>query len=219
MSGPGIGTPDSAPQKRPDASPGEAARADYWREVYRTEEKPGWDKGACAPPIARLVASGVIPKGKVAVPGCGFGWEASLLARQGFDVWGFDFAPEGIEGARRNLAKEGLRATFEVRDVLTLSDAHPGAFDAVCEHTCLAAIPQHNREAYARAVYGALRSGGLYFGLFYFHGRTGGPPFDVTRADVDRLFGCRFMFDRFETPPDSFESRRGNERLFVFRKR
>ncbi|MBI4229760.1 MAG: methyltransferase domain-containing protein [Planctomycetes bacterium] len=204
---------------RSDPPPGEAAAPAFWRGIYRGEEKPGWDKGAAAPPIARLVASGAVPRGKVAVPGCGFGWEAMLLARHGFDVWGFDFAPEGIEGARRNLAGEGLCATFDLRDVLTLADAYPGAFDAVCEHTCLAAIPPRNREAYARSIAGALRSGGLYFGLFYFHGRTGGPPFDVTRADVEALFGGLFSFDRFETPPDSFEGRRGNEREFVFRKR
>jgi 2-polyprenyl-3-methyl-5-hydroxy-6-metoxy-1,4-benzoquinol methylase len=82
----------------------------------------------------------------VAVPGCGRGHDARLLARLGHRVVGFDFVPEVI-GAARELAKhERMDVTFETRDVFGLADAYPRFFDGVWEYTCFCAIDPLRRE-------------------------------------------------------------------------
>lgn len=68
------------------------------------------------------------------------------------------------------------------------------------------------------AVLETLVPGGLFFGLFYLHGKAGGPPYDVTEPEILELIRGRWNVLLFETPPDSFQNRQGKERLFLFQK-
>ena len=196
---------------RPDVS-----TPSFWSALYRRGED-GWEKGLPAPPVLRL--ANALPRGKVAVVGCGRGHEAVALARLGWDAVGFDFAPEAVAGARRRAARSGSRVRFERADLFGLPARYPGAFDAVCEHTCFCAIDPSRRRDYVRAVAGILRPGGILFGLFYVHGRPGGPPFDTDAAEIRRLFCRRFEIRSLEVPPDSHPGREGKELLALFYRR
>lgn len=191
---------------------------DGWNDRYAAQDT-GWDKGRCAPPLARLLSEGHLPSGsRLAIVGAGRGHEALEAARQGYRVTAFDFAPLAIEAMEAAKAQTGLTFETVLADVFTLHEHHPRAFDGVLEHTCYCAIDPSTRDRYVTAIEGALVPGGRLLGLFYNHGRSGGPPFDTSEADVRARFH-RFDFERFVRAPDSFPGRAGEEWEAVLRLR
>ena len=118
----------------------------YWEGLY-AERQDGWELGEPAPSLQACLASdrSFTPGARVAVPGCGRGHDARLLARHGFAVTGFDFAEAAVTEARQLASRERLAATFERRDVFTLASDHGGLFDAVWEYTCFCAIDPDRR--------------------------------------------------------------------------
>jgi SAM-dependent methyltransferase len=80
---------------------GTVAEPAFWQELYE-QGRDGWDLRGPTPVLARLLgAREVPPAGRAAVPGCGRGHDARLLARHGHATWGFDFAPAALAEARR----------------------------------------------------------------------------------------------------------------------
>lgn len=184
-------------------------KAAYWDQIYRDEMTPGWDLGAPAPPLKHALDQGLIKPGRVAVPGCGFGHDARLLAERGFKVDAFDISKRALAGARkRHRGVKNLK--FTKADAFKLS-RFAGKFDYVYEYTCFCAIEPRRREEYARAVHALLKSGGRLFGCFYNHGREGGPPFDVTKSEVRRIFAPLFKIKKLAVSRHSIERRKGAE--------
>ena len=182
------------------------SQAEYWNQLYLTGEA-GWDKGTVSPPIARLLREGRLPKrARIAVIGAGRGHEAKEAAALGFEVAAVDFAPEAAKALRAARGFEVLE-----RDLFDLPRTHAGTFDAVLEHTCFCAIPVSKRAEYVTAVSALLKPRGVLFGLFYATGKPGGPPFDVTEAEVRERFAPAFRLDRLIIARDSFEARAGRE--------
>src|SRR5690242_13223609 len=143
--------------------------AAWWNDRYR-EGDTGWDKGQVAPPIGRIIAEGVVPRGRVAVLGAGRGHEVLALARAGYPVTAVDFAEEAClaSSAAAREARVEIEGLHE--DLFSLPRTHAGGFDAALEHTCFCAIDPSRRSEYAEVVRRLLKPGALYFGLFYAHG-------------------------------------------------
>jgi methyl halide transferase len=189
--------------------------ADYWNSLYLSGDT-GWDKGAPSPPIVRMLRERVVrPDGSIAVIGCGRGHEAIEAARQGYGVTAVDFAPEAIKGTRANAANAGVVLKTSQTDLFELG----GRFDAILENTCFCAIDVEKRARYAEKTAALLEPGGTLFGLFYAHGRDGGPPYTTTEAEVRALFSPLFHIERLVVAPDSIEARKGNELEAVLRRR
>jgi len=197
----------------------DVSQPEYWSELYQSNDA-GWDKGRCAPPIARLLAEGILPAGAhVAVIGCGPGHEAFEAARLGFQVTAIDFAPEAISAVQTKAAEFKLHLNAVQADIFDLAQLWPGQFDAIIEHTCLCAIAPTRREEYVQAIAGALKPAGLLCGLFYAHDRPAGPPFSINEPEVQTLLSPRFKLERLLIAPDSFENRAGQELEFIARLR
>ncbi|MBK7859559.1 MAG: methyltransferase domain-containing protein [Archangiaceae bacterium] len=187
--------------------------ANYWNELYAKGET-GWDKGAPSPPIVRMLREGVVPSGaRLAVIGAGRGHDALEAARLGYRVTAIDYAPLAVAAAAENARQAGLQLEVRQADVFALQ----GPFDAILEHTCFCAIDVARRAEYVEAVARAMVPGGTLFGVFYAHGKEGGPPFDTTEAEVRRLFEPRFRIERLRRAADSFEHRAGKELEAVLR--
>ena len=151
---------------------------------------------------------------RVAVPGCGRGHDARLLAKWGYQVVGFDFAEAAIAEARALAAAEDSGARFEQRDVFTLAADFAGAFDAVWEYTCFCAIDPDRRSDYVEVVRAILKPGGTLLGCFYpLREGSDGPPFPVALAEVERLLAPGFRVQESRAPAASVEQRRGLEWL------
>ena len=130
---------------------------------------------------------------RIAVPGAGRGHDARLLARRGYRVTAFDFAEAAVAEARRLAAAEAVELAVEPRDVFTLPRDHAGAFDGVWEYTCFCAIDPARRDEYARVLHAILRPGGLLLACFFpLRDGTDGPPFPVSREEIERVLAGRF---------------------------
>lgn len=189
----------------------------HWEAVYKSGEIR-WDKGRASPPLVRLADEGVIPKGaRVAVPGAGKGHDAVMLAKHGYAVTAIDFAPSAADAMRANAKAAGVEMRVIQGDVFEL--ASRGPFDAVVEHTIFCAIDPEKKRRFSDAVTASLVTGGLYLGVFYAHGKEGGPPYTTTEAEVRELYESRYEIVRLRRAPDGFPERLGNELEFVFRKK
>ena len=190
---------------------------EHWEKVYRSGEIR-WDKGRASPPLVRLAGEGVIPKGaSVAVPGAGKGHDAVMLAQHGYAVTAIDFAPSAADAMRANAKAAGVDMKVVQGDVFEL--AALGPFDAVVEHTIFCAIDPQKKQHFADAGTASLAPGGLYLGVFYAHGKEGGPPYTPDEAEVRRLYESHYEIVRLRRAPDGFPERLGNELEFVFRKK
>jgi methyl halide transferase len=183
----------------------------FWEDAY-ARGGDGWDLASPTPALADFLATTPPPRGRVAVPGCGRGHDARLLARHGYDVTGFDFSPFAVDAARRLAARERVDARFEQRDVLTLGREYPHAFDGMWEYTCYCAIDPTRRAEYVDALAGTLRPGGWLLACFFpLRWLTAGPPFVVSQAEVRRLLAPAFTIERAFTPRVSARGREGRE--------
>jgi len=154
------------------------------------------------------------------VVGSGRGHEARLLARLGAEVVAVDFAEPAVEEARALAEREAIPVgrlapgaiDFRRRDLFALG-ADPERYDLAVEHCCFCAIDPARRDEYVEVLAGVLVPGGELVGLFWAHGRPGGPPFSVDDAELRARFEPRFDFAHVETPRASVALRLGQERL------
>jgi SAM-dependent methyltransferase len=183
----------------------------FWEDLY-AQRRDGWEMGRAAPPLADFVETTPPPRGRVAVPGCGRGHDARLLARHGYDVTGFDFSPAAVSAASRIARDEGVRVAFEQRDIFSLTTDHGRAFDGAWEYTCYCAIDPRRRDEYVRTLATIIRPGGwLLACLFPLRGAPAGPPFPVSRAEVMRRLAPHFRAERVFAPVRSARGRQGRE--------
>ncbi len=189
--------------------------SEYWNRLY-LEKDTFWDKGQVSPPIARMLRT--LPGGgSLLVIGAGTGHEAVEAARLGFVTTGLDFAPEAAKAMELRAAEAKVSLTVACLDLFEAPGRLHERFDFIVEHTCFCAIPVERRDEYVKAVRALLKPGGALLGLFYAHGREGGPPFDTTDAEIRKRFSADFTVEKLAVAPDSFEARAGKELEFIFR--
>jgi len=135
----------------------------FWQERFEKQETR-WDRGAPGPQLLAWLDSGALQACRIAVPGCGGGWEVAELARRGFDVIGLDYTPAAVERTRALLTSQGLSARVEQVDVLAWQPEAP--LDAIYEQTCLCAIHPDLWTGYAAQLHRWLKPGGTLFALF-----------------------------------------------------
>lgn len=182
-----------------------------WEAHYQEGDTP-WEKRGPSPGLVDFL-SGEPVRGRVLVPGCGFGHDVRALAATADEVVGLDIAPSAIEGARTFPLVGNER--YELGNLFDLPDEMRGAFDRVFEHTCFCAIDLALRPAYVEAVAGALKPGGKLLAVFYLDPGNDspdeGPPFEVSIAELDRLFLPRFTLVREWLPARTYPGREGRE--------
>lgn len=137
---------------------------EFWELRYQSRQT-GWDRGAMNPQLRHWLNAGTLKApARIAVPGCGSGWEVAELAARGFDVTGLDYAPAAVSRARALLDSQKLDAELVQADVLTWKPDH--GFDAIYEQTCLCALHPDTWVAYGAALHRWLVPGGRLFALF-----------------------------------------------------
>lgn len=138
-------------------------RSEFWQERFDKNEI-SWDRGAPSPQLLAWLDSAQMQPCRIAVPGCGTGWEVAELAQRGFDVTGIDYTAAAVGKTRALLAAQSLKADVIQADVLTYQPEVQ--FDAVYEQTCLCAIhPEHWIE-YSQQLHRWLRPGGSLWVMY-----------------------------------------------------
>ncbi len=167
--------------------------AAFWQQRFESGDTP-WDRGAPSPQLLRWLEGGTLASCRIAVPGCGSGWEVAELARRGFDVTAIDVAPAACERTRARTQAVGGRVQVIQADVLEWRPHEP--FDAVFEQTCLCAIHPFRWLEYARSIRAWIRPGGSLWALFMQRprpaaideGRIEGPPYHCDVSALHLLF-------------------------------
>jgi len=188
-----------------------------WESRYRAGDTP-WEKGEASPPLLDWLTRNAMP-GEVLVPGCGSGHDVRAIAAAGASVTGLDIAASAVARASGFPPVGGER--FIEGDLLALPATWSGRFDWVFEHTCFCAIDPSLRQAYVRAVAGALKPGGKLLAVFYMDPdvtRGEGPPFGVGEEELSDLFGPYFELLCDEAPTRAYPGREGRERVRVLEK-
>lgn len=188
-----------------------------WEARYQARDTP-WEKGAPAPPLVEWLARNPI-RGRVLVPGCGHGHDVRELARAGAEPIGVDLSPSAITLAEAHPRAGAER--YRIENLFALPPELSGVFDWAFEHTCFCAIEPDHRAAYVAAIAAALKPQGRMLAIFYLDpGPPGdGPPFGVTRDELDALFGPAFETLEESVPAVSYPGREGRELLQVLRRR
>jgi methyl halide transferase len=165
----------------------------FWQQRFE-KQQTGWDRGAPGPQLMAWLDQGLLKPCRIAVPGCGSGWEVAELARRGFMVTGLDYTEAAVTRTRALLNAQDLRAEVLQADVLEFDpDAR---FDAIYEQTCLCALHPDHWSTYAQNLQRWLRPGGTLWGLFMqmvrpaatAEGRIEGPPYHCDINAVRALF-------------------------------
>jgi SAM-dependent methyltransferase len=195
-----------------------------WEARYQSGDTH-WDKGAPAPGLVEFLREHPeLPRGSVAVPGCGTGHDVRAWAEFGFNTHGFDIAPSAIQLARERTAQWAASAslttpaktspTFTLLDFLT--DNPPSQFDIVFEHTLFCAIDPADRDRYVTDLLRWLKPGGTYLAINYILCDPNGPPFPTDREELWRRFRPHFhLIDQWV--PRSYPNRTGCELMCRWR--
>jgi len=190
----------------------------FWDRLYRSSQSH-WDLGGPTPVFRRLAESGRLAAGRMLVLGAGYGHDARLFARRGFQVTAVDFSAEAAEAMKR-LDDPGSPVEIVQVDLFSLPSAWTGRFDYVLDYTSFCAVLPERRSEYAELVGRLLKPGGRYIILAFPIGtRPGGPPYAVQPENIVALYEQRgFLLEHRETPPDSVAGRKGYEELLILSK-
>jgi SAM-dependent methyltransferase len=135
----------------------------FWQARFDARQT-GWDRGGPSPQLLAWLDGGELQPCRIAVPGCGNGWEVALLAERGFEVVGIDYAPAAVQRTSARCDERGVAAEVIQADVLDFRPAAP--FDAVYEQTCLCALHPEHWRAYASQLHSWLVPGGSLWAMF-----------------------------------------------------
>jgi 2-polyprenyl-3-methyl-5-hydroxy-6-metoxy-1,4-benzoquinol methylase len=144
-------------------------------------------------------------KGKRAlVVGCGLGDDAEELARRGFAVTSFDIAPSAVAWCQQRFPNSTV--DYRVADLFAPPAEWQGRFDFVLEIFTIQALPIAMREQTIAAIARFVDRGGEIFVLTRVvadptAGRFG-PPWPLTRAEVDHFRRCGLAEVMMEELPD-----------------
>ncbi|HIK46282.1 MAG TPA: methyltransferase domain-containing protein [Leptolyngbyaceae cyanobacterium M65_K2018_010] len=192
---------------------------DAWERRYQ-EGTTHWDLGQPAPALRALLESAAAPPAGTAIAlGAGRGHDALLFAQRGFQVTAVDFAPSAMQILAQEAATLNLSLKLLERNIFDLVPEFTGQFNYVIEHTCFCAIDPALRPAYVQLVADLLAPQGELLAVFFTHNRPGGPPFGVTKAELQQLFAPYFDLLTLEPALVSVPSRQGEEHFGRFQRR
>lgn len=136
---------------------------EFWQERFE-KKQTGWDRAGPSPQLTAWLDSGELQPCRIAVPGCGSGWEVAELAKRGFEVLAIDYTAAAVETTRALVDAQGLHAEVIQADVLSFQPGKP--FDAIYEQTCLCAIHPEYWLEYSQQLLQWLKQGGSLWAMF-----------------------------------------------------
>lgn len=191
-----------------------------WQEAWRVGRTP-WDAGTSAPALRALLRRGLVPAGRVLVPGCGTGYDLATLAEDDREVIGIDLS----EDARAAFvaAHGDLPGTvaYEVADFFSYDPA--GGFDFVWDYTFFCALDPDQRVEWSKTMKRLVKPAGLLATLLFpFEdpiSETQGPPWPINTNMVRGFIEDAFEELEVAEVEHTHRGREGRERLALWRRR
>lgn len=209
---PAAAVPAPAGGEPPAFSTRDPNRPEFWDERFRKGFMP-WDLTG-VPEAFTAFAARTAPR-PVLIPGCGSAYEAGWLARSGWTVRAIDFSADAVAAARSRLGPQA--SLIDQADFFTYRV--PFVPGWIYERAFLCALPPARRRDYAARMAELLASGGLLAGFFYFGDSPKGPPFGISRAELETLLDASFELVEDLPVSDSIPVFAGRERWMTWRRR
>jgi SAM-dependent methyltransferase len=184
----------------------------FWDERFERNFTP-WDKGG-VPQALRDFAAASAPLVTL-IPGCGSAYELAFLAQQGWDATAIDFSPAAV--AQGKLAAGAHAARVVEADFFAWQPATP--LQLIYERAFLCAMPRAMWPQVAARWAQLLAPGALLAGYFFFDETPKGPPFGISRAQLEQLLHTDFECIADDAVSDSIPVFAGKERWMVWRRR
>ncbi|MFC7681772.1 class I SAM-dependent methyltransferase [Paenibacillus sp. GCM10028914] len=157
----------------------------FWDPFYTNREKAiPFFKNAPDENLVSYVDRNLIQPGKAMDLGCGPGRNSIYLAKQGFDVVGYDISNVAVQWARDRAEESKLNIRFECKSAFEIEALEQ--FDLVYDSGCLHHLLPHRRIQYIEMIYRSLKPRS-YFGITCFRpgfGDQGGPVREMSDWDV-----------------------------------
>ncbi len=189
-----------------------------WNLRYETGDTP-WDRGAPTPVLEELTAKYPgLWKGRVAVPGCGLGYDARWLEAKVDAVTALDISSLALERAREK--QPDSKVHFQQADIMDPPSDLIASFDVVWEHTCLSALHPTLRKAYAAGLASMLKKDGTLAGVFFINPEMApgeeGPPFAISAEELIDLWSIAGLevIDQW-VPSTGYPGRVGRELVLL----
>jgi SAM-dependent methyltransferase len=178
-----------------------------WFEPLYAEAAAGtsvvpWDRDAPNPLLVEWLRTASPAKGtRAMVIGCGYGTDAEFVAAQGIRTTAFDVSPSAIRGARARFPHSPV--TYKVADLLDPPSAWLRAFDLVIESITVQSLPLDVRALAITGVRNLLAPDATLLVIADISSTpaTTGPPWPLTRADIDSFTAPDLTLVRRETVP------------------
>ena len=193
-------------------------KASFWESIY-LENDAGWDLGGVTPVFDRL--SRKMKIGKVCIVGCGRGYDAIMFSKKGFEVTAIDFASTAVNDLKKMSQENEVYVEILKENIFNLPSEYHFQYDYVIEQTCFCAINPNRRKDYEETVFQLLKPNGLLIGLWFPLDKLksdNGPPYGVTKEELEGFFSERWYKEIEEYPSDSIPTRKNREKLLVFKK-
>lgn len=176
-----------------------------WFEPLYAEAAAGtsvvpWDRDEPNPLLVDWFRTASLPQGaRGLVIGCGYGTDAEFVASRGIRTTAFDVSPTAIRGARARFPQSPV--TYKVADLLNPSPSWDHAFDVVIESITVQSLPLDVRTAAIAAIRNLLAPNAtlLVIADISTAPATSGPPWPLTRADIDSFTAPDLTQVRVET--------------------
>jgi len=169
-----------------------------WAQIWDNGLAPGqaFDAKVSSPLLVKYIAEGKVPEGRALVPGCGRGYDVTVLSTPTRAVLGLDIAEKAVQAARERMAALPESECYKQNAVFSTSsffglDAQPvplpldessTQFDFIYDYTFLCALDPSVRGEWAAQMGKLVKPGGelltLVFPIRVDDGH--GPPFAVS---------------------------------------
>jgi thiopurine S-methyltransferase len=177
----------------------------FWEERWRLGQI-GFHQLTVEEQLAKYWSQLNVSSGNVLVPLCGKSLDVLWLRERGFHVTGIELSAVAVESLcweqgilARRTAGGGIdrfdadRLRIFQGDLFTLDSAKLGNFHAVYDRASLIALPPEARVRYVDTLVALTQPGTetLLMTIEYSQHQANGPPFSVSRSEVEDLYGTR----------------------------
>ena len=154
--------------------------------------------GSSSPALINALNENTIPEGKALVPGCGRGYDVSLLASKNRYVLGIDIVQKAVDEANEYLLENNVNSNegeVKVKDFFSLDTKEK--FDFIYDYTFLCALDPTIRNLWAEQMGLLVKPGGELFCLIFpiNDQKESGPPYKVSlelvKSLLDKEFECK----------------------------
>ena len=132
-----------------------------WNEIFKEKGKVFLKPHDDVPKIVKIFKKKSIKK--VLDLGCGSGRHTVYLAKNGFDVYGFDIAPVGIEMTKDWLKQEGLEAKLKSGSIFEKLPYKNNFFDGIVSTSTINHAKIEDIRKLIKEIERILKPGGLIF--------------------------------------------------------